>query len=197
MGDALKFLRAGLKNPLHIGAIAPSSPALAEAMVHGIRPEHHESILELGVGTGPFTVTIDELLVNKNNYLGIEREPSFFPHLNNRFEHLRLVNGDASHAFDMCQEAGLTEVRYILSGLPFASLPSVVRESILECIDQFMAQGCMFRTFQYVHAYRLPPAVAFRKYMTERYGACERSHIVWQNLPPAYTLTWKAPHKTH
>ena len=82
-------------------------------------------------------------------------------------------------------------VKYIVSGLPFASLPKDVSEAILREVDKFMAEGCLFRTFQYAHAYRLPPAVKFRRYMEERYGKVQRSPLVLKNMPPAYTLTWK------
>lgn len=192
MQDTLKFLKAGLKNPLHIGAIAPSSPALATAMVKDISPKEDESILELGVGTGPFTAFIDQILMDKRNFMGIEHEVTFFKTLHERFPHLNLIHGDAADAFQLYEAAKMDRVRYILSGLPFASLPTTVRMSILSTVDQFMEHGCLFRTFQYVHAYRLPPAKAFRAYMTERYGEVERSAVVWKNLPPAYTLTWQS-----
>jgi hypothetical protein len=53
-----------------------------------------------------------------------------------------------------------------------------------------MEKGCLFRTFQYVHGYHLPPAQKFRKRMEERYGKTLRSQVVIKNIPPAYTLTW-------
>src|SRR5690348_4798780 len=43
--DTVRFLGAFLRNPMRVGAIAPSSPALARAMVAGLRVEPGESIL--------------------------------------------------------------------------------------------------------------------------------------------------------
>ena len=55
MNENLQFLQAFLKNPLKVGAIAPSSPELAAEMLAGIHPDDHNIVLELGVGTGAIT----------------------------------------------------------------------------------------------------------------------------------------------
>ena len=55
MKENFQFLQAFLKNPLKVGAITPSSPELAAEMLHGITPDDHNIVLELGVGTGALT----------------------------------------------------------------------------------------------------------------------------------------------
>jgi phospholipid N-methyltransferase len=39
MNENIEFLQAFLKNPLKVGSIAPSSPELAQKMIHGIFPD--------------------------------------------------------------------------------------------------------------------------------------------------------------
>lgn len=190
MSDVFKMIKAGLKNPLHIGAIAPSSTYLAAQMLHGLPLCSGKSILELGVGTGPFTKALHQILPADIPYLGIEREAGFMHSLRHRYPHFHFVCGDAGDALQIHAESGLPKVNCILSGLPFASLPEAVRNNILDAIDDFMAEGCLFRNFQYVHAFKMSPAVAFRERMNEKYGMVERSPVVFKNLPPAYTLTW-------
>lgn len=192
MHDLLHFMRIGLKNPLHVGAVVPSSPALAHAMVHGIHVQKGETILELGPGTGPFTGVLDHILPHKNAYLGIEREQHFVDLLHRRYPEMKVVHGDALDAAKICHTHAEGEVRYILSGLPFASLPSFVREGILENIQQLMKPGCLFRTFQYVHAYNIPAAKALRNQLTTQFGKPERSKVIVRNVPPAFTFTWRA-----
>lgn len=191
MNEHLRFLQAFLKNPLHVGAIAPSSPELARAMVEGVTPDAENVALEIGVGTGAITKFLRAVVPDKKSYLGIEIDEKLAAAARENFPELRIVHGSACDASDILEQVDLGKVRYIISGLPFASLPKEIRETILLEIDKFMEKGCLFRTFQYLHGYRLPPAVSFRKYMNERYGKVERSSLVLKNVPPAYTLTWK------
>mgnify|MGYP002779094906 CR=1 FL=1 len=191
MNEHLQFLQAFLKNPLHVGAISPSSPDLARAMIADVRPDQNNVVLELGVGTGAITKFLREVVPDEKSYLGIEINEEFTRKLAEDFPELLVVCGSAGDAQAIHETTGFGKVRYIVSGLPFASLPEEVSEAILAEVDKFMDDGCLFRTFQYAHAYRLPPAVKFRDYMNARYGTVERSSIVLKNVPPAYTLTWK------
>ncbi|HEX8246631.1 MAG TPA: methyltransferase domain-containing protein [Pyrinomonadaceae bacterium] len=191
MNEHLQFLQAFLKNPLYVGAISPSSPDLARAMIEGVRPDENNVVLELGVGTGAITKFLRDAVPSEKSYLGIEISEEFVEKLKTDFPDLRIVCGSAGDAGEIHEKTGFGKVKYIVSGLPFASLPKDVSEAILHEVDKFMAEGCLFRTFQYAHAYRLPPAVKFRRYMEERYGKVKRSSLVLKNVPPAYTLTWK------
>jgi phospholipid N-methyltransferase len=47
-----------------------------------------------------------------------------------------------------------------------------------------------FTAFQYVHAYALPPAIAFRRDLTSRFGPVCSRRIVVRNIPPAFVLRW-------
>jgi phospholipid N-methyltransferase len=50
--------------------------------------------------------------------------------------------------------------------------------------------GGTFTTFQYVHAYRMPPAAAFRREMSRRLDSQPAYQLVVRNVPPALVLTW-------
>ena len=191
--DTLSFLRAFARHPTRIGAIAPSSPALARAMVEGLRLGPGQSILEYGPGTGPFTAQIETLLPHPDCYLGIERDAGFVAHLRQHHPHLRFAEGSAEHARALAAKAALTDIAAVLCGLPFASLPDAVQQNILADLRRLLGPGRIFRTFQYVHAYPLPQAVRFRRRMTQAFGRGTRSAIVWANLPPAFVLTWRRP----
>ena len=72
MNENFQFLQAFLKNPLKVGAIAPSSPELASKMIEGIQPDEENVVLELGVGTGAITKFLQDRIPNNKSYLGIE-----------------------------------------------------------------------------------------------------------------------------
>ena len=191
MNENIKFLQAFLKNPLKVGAIAPSSPELAAKMIEGIEPDEDNVVLELGVGTGAITKFLQNRIPDNKSYLGIELDRDLVKTLKRNYEDLEIVCGNACDAYSIHKKSGLGKVRYIICCLPFVSLPNEVGERILGQIDRFMQKGCTFRTFQYAHGYYMPSAIKLREFMRERYGKARRSKLIVKNVPPAYTLTWK------
>ena len=190
MNENLQFLQAFLKNPLKVGAIAPSSPELAAKMLDGIMPNEDNIVLELGVGTGAITKFLQEVIPNRNAYLGIELDRDLVDNLHGKFQDMNIICGNAAEAYSIHRESGLGKVRYVVCCLPFVSLPKEISESVLLEIEKFMDEGCELRIFQYAHGYFLPPAIKLREFLKNRYGKSKRSPLVLKNVPPAFTLTW-------
>ncbi len=190
MNENLQFLQAFLKNPLKVGAIAPSSPELAAEMLHGIAPDEENIVLELGVGTGAITKFLQDVIPNKDAYLGIELDRDLVDNLHSKFNNMNIICGNAAEAYSIHKKSGLGKVRYVVCCLPFVSLPKEISESVLIEIEKFMDEGCELRIFQYAHGYFLPPAIKLREFLKNRYGKSKRSPLVLKNVPPAFTLTW-------
>ena len=191
MNENIEFLQAFLKNPAKVGAIAPSSPELAQRMLDEIRPDDENVVLELGVGTGAITKYLQDIVSDEESYLGIELDRDLVKLLKKNFPALKIVRGNACDAFSIHQKTNLGKIGYIICCLPFVSLPNEVGEMILSEVDKFMERGCTFRTFQYAHGYYFPSAIKLREHMRKRYGKAQKSPLIVKNVPPAYTLTWK------
>jgi phospholipid N-methyltransferase len=192
MNENIQFLQAFLKNPLAVGAVTPSSPELALKMIEGILPNENNIVLELGVGTGSFTKAIREIVPDENSYLGLEISRDFVKALRGEFPEMKFVCGNAVKATALHRKSKLGKVGFIISGIPFVTLPNEVGDEILNEISRFMDEGnCLFRTFQYAHGYYFPSAIKLREFMNSRYGKAEKSPLIVKNVPPAYTLTWK------
>lgn len=190
MNENIQFLQAFLKNPGKVGSIAPSSTDLALKMLEGITPDENNIILELGVGTGAITKYIQDIVPNDKSYLGIELDRNLVKSLKTKFPTLKMVRGNACELEKIHQKTGLGKVNYIISCLPFVSIPNETGEKILLEIDKFMQKGCTFRTFQYAHGFYFPSAIKLREFMRNRYGKSKKSPLIVNNLPPAFTLTW-------
>lgn len=186
----IRFLAGLMRNPMQIGAIAPSSEALALAIVGELDLSPGDLILELGPGTGSFTRQIARVLPDGGAYLGIERDASFVRFLRIEFPRLRFVNGSAEDLDELQNRTG-GPPRVIISGLPFATLGSEVSDNIIEALDRLMTPGSVFRTMQYIHAWPMPSATRFRRRMTSHFGDYHRSKAILYNLPPAFVLTWR------
>jgi len=159
-------------------------------MIEGLRPEPHDTIVELGPGTGAFTGAIRRALPEPSGYLGIEIDAGFVEILRSEYPDLEFVHGSAEDLAAILRERRRDNVYAVLSGLPFASLPQPVQDRILTSLDDVLAGGAVFRTFQYVHAFPLPKARRFRAAMRERFGECQVMGPVVRNLPPAFVLSW-------
>lgn len=190
MNENLQFLQAFLKNPLKVGAVAPSSPELATEMLQGIEPDKDNIVLELGVGTGAISKYLADVIPSRDSYLGIELDKNLVKTLNRNFPTMNIIQGNAADAYNLHANSGLGKVRYVVCCLPFVFLTKEVSDSVLEEITKFMDEGCELRMFQYAHGYFLPPAVKLREYLRDRYGRNRRSPLVLKNFPPAFTLTW-------
>lgn len=160
-------------------------------MIEGIFPNEKNAVLEIGVGTGAITKFLQTRLKNKNSYIGIELNEKFVELFRRRFPELTIIQGDACRITEIIQKERIQTIRYIISSLPFASLPERTCKKIISEIDKLMVNGCLFRTFQYAHCYYLSSAIEFRRYMNLKYGKAEKSRLILKNVPPAYTLTWR------
>ena len=189
----LVFLGALVRNPREVGAILPSSVELARRMVRDVAPSSR--IVELGPGTGVIT---RELVARKGDggaLLAIDTSAAFVERLRRALPGVDVVCASAETLPALAAERGWHEVDHIVSGLPFAVLPAATTGLILDGVRQILRAGGTFTTFQYVHAYRLPPAAAFRRDLSRLLGCQPSSQIVVRNVPPALVLTWRRPRR--
>jgi phospholipid N-methyltransferase len=189
--DSLKFLGTFLRHPLRVGAVLPSSRFLARALTGGLALKPGDLVVEFGPGTGPITTLLRAEVRRGVRYLGIERDRGFHGILQQRFPEMTFHQGSAEDVARILGEHGLPAPRAIVSGLPFATLPSEAQDRIIAGTLAVLAPGGEFRTFQYVHAYRMAAARRFRKLMAERFHGFRRLGPVLRNVPPAYVLSYR------
>jgi phosphatidylethanolamine/phosphatidyl-N-methylethanolamine N-methyltransferase len=193
MADSLRFFLRFLHSPRAVGALFPSSAALARRMVEDVVFAPGRVLVEFGPGTGAFTAEIAARLVPGMHYLGIERDPEFTRLLRQRYPQLKFHCGSVEDLPSVLAEHGLPRPDHIISGIPFASIPTAVGRKILESTRATLRPGGTFATFQYVHAYVFPNARALRLRMAELFGTRMQRSPCWRNIPPTYILRWKAP----
>lgn len=189
--DAARFLATFVRNPRSVGAVLPSSPALARVLAGGLDLVAGDVVVEYGPGTGPITKAIEPQLVEGASYLGIERDPGFHMRLTARYAKLAFHLGSVEDVAEVLEQHGLARPRYIISGLPFASLPGDVQHNVIEATRRVLRPDGEFRTFQYVHAWNMAAARRFRSEMRQKFAHEERSKAVIANVPPAYVLTYR------
>ncbi|MCL2603209.1 MAG: methyltransferase [Defluviitaleaceae bacterium] len=178
-----KFVKLYLSKPRSVGAIAPSSRFLARKMVAPIDFGRARCIVEFGPGTGVFTEQILKRRNAETFVMIIERNKDFCETLHRRYAtvpNLRIVNGSAEKIGTYLSEQGIPHADYIVSGLPFASLPKEVSEGILTQACKHLRGEGRFITFQYT--------LLKKDLIARHFGTVQITREV-RNLPPAYVLS--------
>jgi phospholipid N-methyltransferase len=190
------FLRQFILNPGDIGAIAPSSPALAARMVAAVDFDKADAVLEYGPGTGAFTGAILSKLRPTAKFVAIELNPSYSDILRKRFPlakypQARIVNDSATNVAKICKAEGLGEgacVDAVISGLPWASFPEELQDALLGEMLKVLRPGGVFVTFGYHIGTLLPAGKRFYAKSKRLFAHVDRSELVWLNLPPAFVF---------
>lgn len=181
MKKELFFVRF-LKNPLKIGAVFPSSRFLATRMIERINFKTAKVIIEYGPGTGVFTKELLKHQQKETQIILIENDLYFYQKLVEKYgcrKNLFIIHSSAENVDRILKKLNISQVDCIISGLPFASLPKSVTQTILEKTKRVLKTDGYFITFQYT-LYKLAD---FKNYFHSI--ALKKEY---RNLPPAYVL---------
>lgn len=182
--DLLKFLSRYFSHPLRVGAVAPSSRALARRMAEGIDFDRARLVVEFGPGTGVFT---DEILARAHpdmKLVTIEIDPSYADHLRAKYADLPNVmvcTDSVGNVEQILARYNLsdTKVDAIISGLPTPAIAKPDLERVIAFIRRHTESGARFRMFTYA------PSVMAPYYEGLQLRTLSKT---WINIPPAYVL---------
>lgn len=181
----MNFLIEFIKHPRKIGAVAPSGKALAEKMMQPIDFDSAKVIVEYGPGTGAFTAELIARRKKDTVLILVEQNENFCRELLRKFAgepNFHIVYGKAERTRKYLEKYGFSEADYIVSGLPFTSLPAEISDLILRATSTAIGENGSFITFQY----SLVKKKFFEKYFDISYFLKEI-----KNLPPAYVFVMK------
>ncbi|WP_297520806.1 rRNA adenine N-6-methyltransferase family protein [uncultured Clostridium sp.] len=176
------FLLEYIKNPRKVGAVAPSSRFLANKMLSKVDFESAKCIIEYGPGTGAFTEKLVARANENTKVILIEINKEFYHKLNRLYGHKKnvlILNESAENIDDILKRYNIEKVDYIVSGLPFASLPKEVSDKILTKTAEIIENSGEFITFQYS---------LVKKSLFDRFFEEICTDKTYMNIPPAYVL---------
>jgi phospholipid N-methyltransferase len=168
--------------PTMVGALLPSSRALAQAMARAA--DGAELVVELGAGTGAIT----EGLVQRHPdvpMIAVELQDEMAQMLAERFPKVDVRAASAHRVLHELQP-GSARVA-VVSSLPFRSLPPRWSEPTRMAIEHFLLAGAHRRLVQYTYQPRVP----FDLQGGDRLR-WQRGRVVWRNAPPAWVWTLAA-----
>lgn len=152
LGESLRrralFLRSMISHPRRVGAVWPTSRwAVRDLLDMGDLGEAR-TVVEFGVGTGVYTEEILKRLHPEGTFLAFEIEPDLASTVAARLKdpRLRVINDSAEHVENYLEGA---KADYIVSSVPFTSLPADVRRSLLEAARGALAPDGQMLVLQY------------------------------------------------
>ena len=116
------FLRRWLANPMQMGSIVPSSPALCRRVVQHAACGPDDLVLELGAGTGVISRALVDSGLSPRRLVLVEIEPTMAAHLHNALPGVRVIQGDARHLPALLGEVG-GRIGTVICGVPLVLLP--------------------------------------------------------------------------
>jgi phospholipid N-methyltransferase len=143
------FLKGWIRNPLAIGAFAPSGKSLAKLMARDVGATSR--VVELGAGTGSVSAALLDSGVSPGNLYLVERDPHFVKLLERRFPRCHVVAADA---LELDAELGANKFDFVISGLPLLCFSPEKRYRILQqALRLLKPHG---RLHQFTYAGRCP-----------------------------------------
>ena len=181
--DEVQFIRSWIEKPLSIGAVMPSSKALARAMARYVDPQSNGPVIELGPGTGPVTEAMVAHGVDPARLILVEFNPDFCRLLRTRYPAATVVQGDAYRLRRLLETYVREPVAAVVSGLPLVTKPLRTRLRLIADAVALMAPGAPFVQFTYAMVPPIPRAFSGT--------TAEASNLIWMNLPPARVWVYR------
>jgi len=150
-GQRLLFARSFFKHPVMLGSLIPSSRFLIREVLDPIHWGRARVIVEYGPGVGTITGEILERMRPNATLIVIEMNPDFVEYLRREYpdDRLRVVQGSAADVKTILQQHGFEKASYIISGIPFSTLPATSRERILRDTKDALEPGGAFLVYQF------------------------------------------------
>ena len=178
----LQFLKEFIKHPVMVGSVIPSSGRLIDKMLDPVDWANTRLFVEYGPGVGTFTRPILDRLAPDATLIAIDTNADFTAYLKADIDDERLiaVTGSAADVEKIIAVHGFQKADFIVSGLPFSTLPPGVGNAIGAATGRVIRPGGAFLVYQF------SPKV--RDFIAPHFERLDRG-FEWWNVPPA-TLFW-------
>ena len=149
--SGLLFARNFFRHPRMLGSIVPSSRFLIKQLLEPIDWKRARVIVEYGPGVGGITAEVLRRMRADAALIAIEMNPDFVSYLRGSIsdQRLHVVEGSAVSVDEILRRFGYRSADYIISGIPFSTIPAPLRERILHKTRDVLEPGGAFLVYQF------------------------------------------------
>ena len=150
-GSAWLFALNFFRHPMMLGSIVPSSRFLIRQLLEPVDWGQARVIVEYGPGVGVITTEVLRRMGPDTMLIAIETNPDFVSYLRDSIkdERLHVVEGSAESVDEILRRYGQSNASYVISGIPFSTIPAPVRERILLKTCDVLKPGGSFLVYQF------------------------------------------------
>ena len=176
------FFEGFVKHPVMVGSIIPSSRFTIQKMLAPVRWEDCRLFVEYGPGVGTFCRPVLDRLRRDGQLIVIDTNPLYIDYLRATIADSRFtaVLGSAADVEDIVQAHGHDHADYVLSGLPFSTLPDGIGPAIAAATHRVLRPGGAFLVYQF--------SARARDFMARHFRVIDQG-FEWLNILPCQ-LFW-------
>jgi phospholipid N-methyltransferase len=185
LGPWAMFFKGFLKHPVMVGSIIPSSDTLIAHMLSKVDWQNTNVFVEYGPGVGTFCRPVLEKLKPGATLIAIDTNPDFIDYLSSTIpdSRFRAVLGSAADVEQIVKDSGFEHADYVLSGLPFSTLPEGVGPAIAAATARVIRPGGAFLVYQF--------RAKVRDFISPHFARIDQAMEYW-NIPPCCLFwAWK------
>ena len=179
------FFEGFLEHPVMVGSIIPSSRFTVAKMLGPVKWDECRVFVEYGPGIGTFCRPVLSKLRRDGQLIVIDTNPLYIDYLKRTITDSRFsaVLGSAHEVEEIVRAHGHDHADYVLSGLPFSTLPDGIGAEIAAATHRILRPGGAFLVYQFT--------AAAREFMARHFSRIDQGFEFWNVLPCKLFWGWK------
>lgn len=179
------FFEGFLKHPVMVGSIIPSSRFTIAKMLAPVKWNECKLFVEYGPGVGTFCRPVLERLPRDGQLIVIDTNPLYIDYLKATINDSRFIPvlGSAADVEEIVRAHGHDHADYVLSGLPFSTLPDGVGPAIAAATHKVLRPGGAFLVYQF--------SAKARDFMARHFSHIDEGFELLNVLPCKLFWGWK------
>ncbi len=181
--EELLFFRRWIANPLKVGALLPSAPALARLVARNVEIGPDDAVIEVGAGTGSITKALVSAGIPRERLFVIEIDADMCTYLRKQFPQVQVIHGDAGRLSEIVPGRWHGKVSTVVSGIPMITLPFEAQQRLIKSWFGITKPGGQMLQYTYSLISPIPEA---------KLGlAVRRCGMAFLNVPPASVFSYR------
>lgn len=152
--ETLLFAKNFLQHPKMLGSLIPSSRFLVDRLLNKVNWARARTVVEYGPGVGTITGSILSRMRAEARLVVFEMNEDFVRYLKRAYPDPRLhvVHGSAETVQRELDRLKLDGADYIISGIPFTTMPVELRDKIMHESREALNPGGAVLVYQFTRA---------------------------------------------
>jgi len=179
------FFEGFLRHPVMVGSIIPSSRFTIAKMLAPVKWDECRLFVEYGPGVGTFCRPVLQRLRRDGALIVIDTNPLYIDYLRATIGDSRFhaVLGSAADVEQIVRAHGFDHADYVLSGLPFSTLPDGIGPAIAAATHRVLRPGGAFLVYQF--------SAKARDFMARHFRRIDEGFEALNILPCRLFWGWK------